>query len=148
MGSVVRLTSEPVLPDERELVVQERPSPRRLRDHCGLKPGSTSGFPFGEEHRVFKVCGKVFAVLHVEESPVKITFKADPELTGLLRGQYPSIRPARSRRPGGTGPAAPQRRVAPVCARWIASDTTPGRPGVRAAERQRLPCRRVDSCGC
>ena len=26
---------------------------------------------------------------------MKVTFKADPELTGLLRGQYPSIRPAR-----------------------------------------------------
>jgi len=72
-----------------------RPPPEQLEEHCGLKPGSTSGFPFGEEHRVFKVCGKIFAVLHLEESPVKITFKADPDLTGLLRGQYPSVRPAR-----------------------------------------------------
>jgi predicted DNA-binding protein (MmcQ/YjbR family) len=70
-------------------------SPGHLIDHCGLKPGSTSGFPFGEEHRVFKVRGKIFAVLHVEESPVKVTFKADPELTGLLRGHYPTVRPAR-----------------------------------------------------
>ena len=75
--------------------MEERPSPEHLKDHCGRKPGSTSGFPFGGEHRVFKVCGKIFAVLHVEESPVKITLKADPELTGLLRGQYPSIQPAR-----------------------------------------------------
>ena len=75
--------------------MEERPSPEHLRDHCGLKPGSTSGFPFGKAHRVFKVCGKIFAVLHVEESPVRITFKADPELTGLLRGHYPSVRPAR-----------------------------------------------------
>jgi len=75
--------------------LKERPSPECLENHCGRKPGSTSGFPFGEEHRVFKVCGKIFAVLHVEESPVKITFKADQELTGLLRGQYPSVRPAR-----------------------------------------------------
>ncbi len=75
--------------------MEERPSPEHLEVHCGWKPGSTSGFPFGEEHRVFKVCGKIFAVLHVEELPVKITFKADPELTGLLRGQYPSVQPAR-----------------------------------------------------
>ncbi len=65
-----------------------------LADHCGRKPGAASGFPFGEEHRVFKVCGKIFAVLHVEQSPVKITFKVEPDLTILLRGQYPSIRPA------------------------------------------------------
>ncbi len=75
--------------------MEEMPLPKLLEDHCGRKPGSTSGFPFGEEHRVFKVGGKIFAVLHVEESPAKITFKADPELTGLVRGQYPSIRPAR-----------------------------------------------------
>ncbi len=77
------------------LHLEERPSPEHLEVHCGRKPGSTSGFPFGEEHRVFKVCGKIFAVLHVERSPVKITFKADPELTLLLRGQYPSVQPAR-----------------------------------------------------
>ena len=66
-----------------------------MKDHCGRKPGSSSGFPFGEEHLVFKVRGKIFAVLNIKESPVKITFKTDPELTGLLRGQYPSIQPAR-----------------------------------------------------
>ena len=75
--------------------MEERPSHEYLEDHCGRKPGSTAEFPFGAEHRVFKVRGKIFAVLHVEESPVKITFKADRELTGLLRGQYPSIQPAR-----------------------------------------------------
>ena len=75
--------------------MEERPSSEYLEDHCGHKPGSTAGFPFGREHRVFKVRGKIFAVLHLEESPVKITLKADPELTGLLRGQYPSIQPAR-----------------------------------------------------
>jgi predicted DNA-binding protein (MmcQ/YjbR family) len=75
--------------------VEERPSPEHLRDHCGLKPGSTSGLPFGVEHRVFKVRGKIFAVLHVQESPVRVTFKEDPDLTGLLREQYPSVRPAR-----------------------------------------------------
>ena len=53
--------------------MRERPSPGYLADHCGRKPGSTSGSPFGEEHRVFKVCGKFFAVLHVKESPVRIT---------------------------------------------------------------------------
>ncbi len=75
--------------------MEEMPLPILLEDHCGRKPGSTLGFPFGEVHRVFKVGGKIFAVLHVEESTAKITFKADPELTGLVRGQYPSIRPAR-----------------------------------------------------
>ena len=39
--------------------------------------------------------GKIFAVLHVGESPVKVTFKTEPGLTTLLRDQYPSVLPAR-----------------------------------------------------
>ena len=66
-----------------------------LEDYCGRKPGSTSGFPFGGEHHVFKVRGRIFAVIHVEETPVKATFKTDPDHTVLLRDQYPSIQPAR-----------------------------------------------------
>lgn len=75
--------------------MRERPSPGQLRDHCGRKPGAASDHPFGEEHEVFKVRGKIFAVLHVEESPVKVTFKTEPDLATLLRDQYPSVLPAR-----------------------------------------------------
>ncbi len=75
--------------------MEETPAAKFVEDHCGRKPGSASGFPFGEGHRAFKVRGKIFAVLHVGEAPPKVTFKADPELTDLLRGQYPSIQPAR-----------------------------------------------------
>ena len=75
--------------------MEETPAAKYVEDHCSRKPGATSGFPFGEEHRVFKVRGKIFAVLHAEESPTRVTFRAYPELTGLLRGQYPSVRPAR-----------------------------------------------------
>ena len=75
--------------------MQETPAAKYVEDHCARKPGSTSGFPFCGEYWVFKVGGKIFAVLHAKESPVKVTFKADPELTGLLRGHYPSVRPAR-----------------------------------------------------
>lgn len=73
----------------------EAPTRECLRERCGRKPGVTSGFPFGEEHEVFKVGGKIFAVLHVQESPVKVTLKADPDLTRLLRDQYPAVQPAR-----------------------------------------------------
>ena len=75
--------------------MDEKPSPEHLKAYCERKPGVTSGHPFGEEHLVFKVRGKIFAVMNIEESPAKVTFKADPELTGLLRGQYTSIQPAR-----------------------------------------------------
>src|SRR3712207_5283556 len=67
----------------------------QLRDYCGRKPGSHAGSPFGEGTLVFKVRGRIFASLHVKESPVKITLKTDPELAGLLRHTYPAVRPAR-----------------------------------------------------
>lgn len=79
----------------KDLPVEEKPSLEDIKDYCDRKPGSTSGFPFGEEHEVFKVGGKIFAVLHVEESPAKFTFKTDADFTDLLRDQYPSVRPAR-----------------------------------------------------
>ena len=75
--------------------MQERPSRARIEVHCKDKAGATSSFPFGEEHLVFKVGGKIFAVVGAEESPAKVTFKTDPELALLLRDQYPSVRPAR-----------------------------------------------------
>ena len=66
-----------------------------LKRYCGQKPGSYPDSPFGEGSLVFKVCGRIFASLHVKESPVKITLKTDPELAGLLRQTYPAVRPAR-----------------------------------------------------
>lgn len=74
--------------------MRELPSSEQLRDHCSRKPGATSGFPFGGQHEVLKVGGKIFAVLHVEEAPIKVTFKTEPDLAILLRDQYPSVRPA------------------------------------------------------
>ena len=44
---------------------------------------------------MFKVHGRIFASLHVGESPPKITLKTDPELAALLRQTYPTVRPAR-----------------------------------------------------
>ena len=44
--------------------MEETPAAGYLKDHRGRKPGSTSGFPFGEAHRVLKVRGETFAVLH------------------------------------------------------------------------------------
>ena len=66
-----------------------------LKRYRGQKPGSYPDSPFGEGSLVFKVRGRIFASLHVKESPVKITLKTDPELAGLLRQTYPAVRPAR-----------------------------------------------------
>ncbi|NHU84317.1 MmcQ/YjbR family DNA-binding protein [Kocuria sp. JC486] len=56
-------------------------------------PGADKSYPFGPEHEVFKVRGKVFLMCtDVTGEPI-ITFKCEPEDSFALRQQYPSISP-------------------------------------------------------
>jgi predicted DNA-binding protein (MmcQ/YjbR family) len=43
-----------------------------FRAHCLSKPAATEGTPFGPEDIVFKVHGKMFAILALEEVPVRV----------------------------------------------------------------------------
>ncbi|MEN1784610.1 MAG: MmcQ/YjbR family DNA-binding protein [Bacteroidota bacterium] len=62
-----------------------------VRTYCLSKKGVTEGFPFGEETLVFKVMGKMFALLALERTPSQINLKCDPEQAILLREAYPEI---------------------------------------------------------
>jgi len=53
----------------------------------------TEGFPFDESSLVFKVHGKVFAVLDLNAQPPKITLKNSPERNSELRESYDWILP-------------------------------------------------------
>lgn len=63
-----------------------------LRDYCISKPGTTEGFPFGDDTLVFKVGGKVFALVNLEGEP-RINLKCDPDRALALRDSYNSIIP-------------------------------------------------------
>lgn len=64
-----------------------------LRLYCLRMPGTTEGFPFGDQTLVFKVGGKIFALLPLDE-PVSINLKCEPGYAVELRDQYPgAIRP-------------------------------------------------------
>jgi predicted DNA-binding protein (MmcQ/YjbR family) len=65
-----------------------------IREYCIAKPGVTEGFPFNDTALVFKVMGKMFAVLDLSEEARGITLKCDPELAIELREQYPEVTPA------------------------------------------------------
>lgn len=54
---------------------------------------SAKTFPFGEDVAVFKVCGKMFALLAWKESPMRLTLKSDPAEALILRDQFPAITP-------------------------------------------------------
>ena len=63
-----------------------------LRNHCIQKPGVSEGFPFDQKTLVFKVFGKMFALMDVEifES---VNLKCDPEWAIELRERFQAVRP-------------------------------------------------------
>lgn len=55
--------------------------------------GSCKEFPFGPEAAVFKVAGKMFALVAWTDEPLRITLKCDPIEADFLRSRYASIVP-------------------------------------------------------
>jgi len=64
-----------------------------LRQYCLKKPEVTEGFPFGEDILVFKVAGKIFLLAGLDEIPLRINLKCDPEKAIELRERYDSVLP-------------------------------------------------------
>ena len=65
-----------------------------IRNYCISKPHVTEGFPFIDTALVFKVAGKMFALLDLSEEQRGISLKCNPELAIELREQYPEVTPA------------------------------------------------------
>ncbi len=63
-----------------------------LRDYCIAKKDVTEGFPFGDDTLVFKVNGKIFALMNLE-GDLTINLKCDPVIAVGLRENYPSVIP-------------------------------------------------------
>ena len=64
-----------------------------FRAHCLGKAAATEGTPFGPEDVVFKVAGKMFAILALEEVPPRVNLKCDPDLALELRDRYEQVEP-------------------------------------------------------
>src|SRR5882724_2897954 len=64
-----------------------------FREYCLGKPNTTEGMPFGETVLVFKVAGKMFALMSLEEVPATANLKCDPDLALDLRDRYEQVRP-------------------------------------------------------
>ncbi|MCB0770121.1 MAG: MmcQ/YjbR family DNA-binding protein [Flavobacteriales bacterium] len=63
-----------------------------FRKHCMKKPGFSEDLPFGPDVLVFRVAGKMFALMDVNTF-VSVNLKCDPERAIELREQYPGITP-------------------------------------------------------
>jgi predicted DNA-binding protein (MmcQ/YjbR family) len=64
-----------------------------FRDYCLNKVAATEGAPFGPDNIVFKVEGKMFALLALDEVPPRVNLKCDPDLALELRDRYEQVRP-------------------------------------------------------
>ncbi len=60
-----------------------------FRDFCIQKKGVTEELPFGPDNLVFKVMGKMFALASLDEVPLRVNLKCDPDESINLRDQYP-----------------------------------------------------------
>ncbi len=63
-----------------------------IRDFCIAKPAVTEDFPFDEDTLVFKVAGKMFALVSLSEAN-SINLKCDPERAVELRSNYEAVQP-------------------------------------------------------
>jgi predicted DNA-binding protein (MmcQ/YjbR family) len=64
-----------------------------IRDFCLKKNAVTEGLPFGSDVLVFKVARKMFLLASLEDQPLWMNLKCDPEKAIDLRERYDSIRP-------------------------------------------------------
>ena len=62
-----------------------------LRKFLLKKKGTTEETPFGPEALVYKVMGKMYALIAWEENPLHITLKCDPDFALALRAKYPAV---------------------------------------------------------
>ena len=63
-----------------------------FRDYCLAKSAVTESFPFGEQTLVFKVAGKMFALVDVENFE-SVNLKCPPEQAIEWREQYMAVQP-------------------------------------------------------
>lgn len=65
----------------------------KLRTYLLNKKGVIEDFPFGPEAMVFKVLGKMFALVALDKSPLRMNLKCDPDLAMHFRAMYKAVNP-------------------------------------------------------
>lgn len=65
-----------------------------VRTYILSQTAAVEDFPFGPEARVFKVMGKMFALMPADADPARVNLKVDPFIGEVLRDNYRSVAPA------------------------------------------------------
>ena len=64
-----------------------------LREYCLSKPDVEETLPFGPDVLVYKVSGKIFLLLSLDQEPLQFNVKCDPELAIELREEHACVLP-------------------------------------------------------
>lgn len=64
-----------------------------LREYCLGKPGAEETLPFGPDTLVFKVGGKAFLLVGLDEADLRFNVKCDPDRAIELRESYACVLP-------------------------------------------------------
>jgi predicted DNA-binding protein (MmcQ/YjbR family) len=62
-------------------------------DFCTRLVGAVEDYPFGDGVAVFKVGGRMFALVALEGDPGFVNLKCDPDLALELRARHTAVRP-------------------------------------------------------
>jgi predicted DNA-binding protein (MmcQ/YjbR family) len=65
----------------------------RVLEICARFPGAVEDHPFGPGVAVFKVGGRMFALVSLDADPGSVNLKCQPELAIALRTRYAAVRP-------------------------------------------------------
>src|SRR5438046_9914559 len=64
-----------------------------IRTGCAAKRGAVETYPFGPNTAVYKVGGKMFALIPRDAEPPHVSLKCDPEWSEVLRNAYAAVSP-------------------------------------------------------
>jgi predicted DNA-binding protein (MmcQ/YjbR family) len=66
---------------------------QQARSYCLELLGTEEDFPFGPDIYVYKIKGKIFAILGTEQNEGRLNLKCDPSEALALRDIFPAISP-------------------------------------------------------
>ncbi|MGH9289664.1 MAG: MmcQ/YjbR family DNA-binding protein [Acidimicrobiales bacterium] len=62
-------------------------------EFCGTFPNAIEDYPFGDDVAVFKIAGRMFALVMLDGDPGRVNLKCDPDLALHLRATFPAVTP-------------------------------------------------------
>jgi predicted DNA-binding protein (MmcQ/YjbR family) len=63
----------------------------RMMAACQGLPSAVEEYPFGDGAAVFKVCGKMFALVSLDGPTGSVNLKCDPAVAVALRGRFAAV---------------------------------------------------------